>query len=448
MRKDLLVAGCVTASAVLALATSGCTRAATAARPTAAVTATENPCSATAAYAAEITDAGKVAWQASLPPGQSQGLPSPVVSKGVAVFADNADLVGLRAADGHRLWDDHLRPNGTSPDDLLGLWEWDGNAIALINYSDTDSRLVAVNPADGKVRWQFKFGTAVNGWSGVSPDGVFALAAGEELYMLNLANGRAIWSRAFVKPDKHGNYAADLLITDGVLMAGYLQLAPPAPSVLAGFSEKTGHQLWARTGLPDAPNLQADGVVLMSGVDDLQGKQVPTPLTALSAANGKPLWHAAVGFVYDLWTVPGHAVFGSATGMYDVNPATGAKRWKAHVTPVHTLLTTTDAVYFASGGDLTGRRLSDGTVAWQQPGAPGGGGDTFIVAPSGPNALIAGGNNFDDPPQTVVSTVNLGTGKLVATVKLPSDLPAAPAVTGSDAIYELNPEFCMHAGAA
>jgi hypothetical protein len=46
------------------------------------------------------------------------------------------------------------------------------------------------------------------------------------------------------------------------------------------------------------------------------------------------------------------------------------------------------------------------------------------------------------------SAVNLGTGKLVATVKVPSDLPAAPAVTGSDAIYELNPEFCMHAGPA
>lgn len=330
-----------------------------------------------------------------------------------------------------------------------GLWQWDGNAIALINYSDTDWRLVAVNPADGRVRWQFNFGTAVEGWSGVSPGGVFALTAGQELDALNLANGRAVWSRAFVKPDKHGNYAADLLVMNGVLVAGYLQLAPPAPSVLAGFSEKTGHQLWARTGLPDAPSLQADdGVVLMSGFEDLQGRQVPTPLTALSAANGKTLWHAAVGFLYDLWTVPGHAVFGSATGMYDVNPLTGAKRWKAPVTPQHTLLTTTDALYVVNGGDLTDRRLSDGTVAWRQPGATGGGGGTFLVAPSGPNALIAGGNNFDEAPQTVVSTVNLGTGKLIATVRLPSDLPAAPAVTGSDAIYELNPEYCVHAGAA
>jgi outer membrane protein assembly factor BamB len=289
----------------------------------ATATATANPCDATAAYAAEVTDAGKVAWQASLLSGQSQGLPSPVVSEGVAVFADNSDLVGLRAADGRRLWDDRLRPNGPVPDDLLGLWQWDGNAIALISYSDIDWRLVAVNPADGKVRWQFRFVTAVNSWSGVSPDGVLALTAGEELYSLNLANGRAIWSRAFVKPDKYGNYAAELLIADGVLVAGDLRPAPPGPSVLAGFSEKSGRQLWARTGLPDVPTLQAQGgVVLMSGFDDLQGRQVPTPLTALSAANGKTLWHAAVGFLYDLWTMPGHAVFSSATGMYDVNPAT------------------------------------------------------------------------------------------------------------------------------
>src|SRR5580704_15016622 len=114
MRRDLLVAACVAASAVLALAVSGCTRAATAtppaaaSPPAAAATATANPCDATAAYAADVTDAGKVAWRAPLPSGQSQGLPSPVVSEGVAVFADNADLVGLRAADGRRLWDEHL----------------------------------------------------------------------------------------------------------------------------------------------------------------------------------------------------------------------------------------------------------------------------------------------------------------------------------------------------
>lgn len=43
-------------------------------------------------------------------------------------------------------------------------------------------------------------------------------------------------------------------------------------------------------------------------------------------------------------------------------------------------------------------------------------------------------------------TVNLHTGKLAAaTPYLPSDLSADSAVTGSDAIYQLNPEACVYA---
>ena len=461
MRNGPLIAGCVVACAVLAFAASGCTRAATAAMPAppaAAVRATVNPCDATAAYATEVTDAGKVAWQVSLPPGQSQYLPSPVISRGVAVFADNANLVGLRAADGHQLWDDHLRPNGKIGDNLQGLLQWDGNAIALIENSAADWRLVAVNPADGKVRWQFKFGTAVNNWSGVSRDGVLALTAGEELYALNLANGRARWSRPLVKPaDKNENYGADqLLITNGVVVAGYLPLPPPAPTVIAGFSEKTGHKLWAKTGQPAVVNIQAGGggVILTSGAREVKERQVPLPLTALSAASGKTLWHTSVGYLYALWTAPGQVIFGSQSGTYDVSPATGARRWKvpgeasSPDIPADLLLTATDAVYYPNGGALTDRRLSDGTVAWLQPEAQGGGGGTFIAAPRGPNALIAVSNNFDDAPQTRLYTVNLRTGRLAATVELPSDLPAAPAVTGSGAIYQLNPEFCVYAGTA
>jgi outer membrane protein assembly factor BamB len=413
-----------------------------------------NPCKATAAYAAEMTDAGTIAWQVSLPPGQAQYLPSPVVSKGVAVFADKSDLVGLRTADGHRLWDDRFRPNGSADGDLTGRWQWGGSAIALIDHSDTDWRLVAVNPADGKVRWQFKLGTAVSGESGVSPDGLLALVAPAKLYMLNLANGHVVWSRPFFKPDRDGNYQVGLLTTDGVLVAEHQQLVPTGPSVIVGFSEKTGHQLWARTGQPNQPVLQPDGRgVLMWGVNDVKSEQVPTPLTAFSAANGETLWHASVGFVYDVWSEPGQVVFGSRSGMYDVNPATGAKRWRlpgelSSPTNFGLLLTATDVLYYAGRGALTERRLSDGVVMWTQAAAPGGDYGTDNVAPDGPNAMIAVSNNFDEVPQAVVYTVNLRTGRLVTALKLPSDLPAASAVTGADAIYELNPEYCVYAGSA
>lgn len=153
-----------------------------------------------------------------------------------------------------------------------------------------------------------------------------------------------------------------------------------------------------------------------------------------------------------MWTAPGQVIFGSQSGTYDVNPATGAKRWKV---PGETsapgalsdlLLTATDVAYYPNGGDLTDRRLSDGAVNWTQPAAPGGGYGTDLLAPNGPNALIAASNNFDNAPQTRVYTVNRHTGELAAApLYLPSDLPAAPAVTGSDAIYQLNPEACEYA---
>jgi outer membrane protein assembly factor BamB len=207
--------------------------------------------------------------------------------------------------------------------------------------------------------------------------------------------------------------------------------------------------------MPANPAMQADGgIAFISGANYPKGTMVAAPLTAVSAVTGKTLWHASVGFLYAMWTAPRQLVFGSQSGTYDVNPATGARRWRvpgeasAPDLPADLLLTATNVLYFPNGGVLTDRRPGDGAVAWRQPRAHGGGSGTFIAGPSGPNALIAVSNNFDNAPETVVYPVNLRTGELAASVKLPSDLPAAPAVTGHDTIYELNPENCIYLGAA
>jgi outer membrane protein assembly factor BamB len=413
-----------------------------------------NPCQATAAYAAEVTDAGKVVWQASMPPGQADGVPSPVVINGIAVFAAESDLTGLRATDGHRLWDFHIRSHGYLTNAIRGLWQWGGNAVALFDYSDTDWRVVAINPATGKVRWQFKLATQGDILlAALSPDGVLALGADKGIYAISLSNGHLLWSRNLVKPALNGNNTDQLVITDGVLIAAYTLQVPLRTGILAGFSEKTGAQLWSRTGMPQVPNMQADGstVFLWGASSDSGGKQQPSPLTALSAASGKTIWHASVGYVYALWTAPGQVIFGSQSGMYDVNPARGAKRWKvpgemnAPGAPSRLAITATDVLYYPNGPDLTDRSLSNGTLAWTQPAAAANGTGPFIVTPNGPNAQIAVSNNFDDAPQTRVYTVDLRTGKLTASeLKLPSDLPAAPVVTGGDVIYQLNPQPCEY----
>jgi outer membrane protein assembly factor BamB len=455
MRK-LLVTGC--AAAVLAIAAAGCGPATTAAQPasgspSAAAPATADPCKATAAYAAEVSDAGKVIWQASMPPGQADAVPSPVVINGIAVFAAENDLTGLRATDGHRLWDFHVRSHGSLADAVNGLWQWDGSAIALIEYSDTDWRVVAINPAAGQVRWQFKLTAQVDAFPVLSTDGVLALGAHKSIYAVSLSNGHLLWSRNLVKPALNGNNTDQLVITHGVVIAAYSLQDPVRGGFLDGFAEKTGAQLWSRTGMPQVLNMQPDGsIVFLSGASsDSSGKQQASPLIALSAASGKTIWHASVGYVYAVWTAPGLVIFGSQSGMYDVDPATGAQRWRVPGEnnappgdPSSLAITASDVLYYPNGPNLTDRSLSNGAVAWTQPAAARGSG-TFVSAPDGPNAQVAVSNNFDDVPQTRVYPVDLHTGKLTAPVtELPSDLPAAPVVVGSDVIYQLSPEPCEH----
>lgn len=452
MRKRLLTAGCAVAAA-LTVTAAGSGRAAAGAPLGAAAGATVNPCTATAAYADEVSDAGQVVWQASLPSGQAQAQPSPVEVKGVAVFAGAGDLTGLRAGDGHRLWDIHIQSRPEFSPVFTGLWAWDGSAVTLIDYSGTDWRVVAVNPATGKVRWQVKFGAQPDAEPVLdSTDGVLALAAGRYVYALSLTSGprHLLWSRKFIKPDPDGNYSAELAITSQMVVADYVQDVPPTGGVLAGFLEKSGAQLWARTGIPQFPSLDADGgIVYLSGVNQERTSQLPRPLKAISVASGKTLWQASVGYLYNLWTAPGQVVFGSRAGLYDVNPATGAKRWKVpgeNATPNYLLLTATDVIYYPGNGDLTDRKLSDGAVAWTQPAATTEPAPVAIVTPGTSNALVAASNNFDDPPQTKVYTVSRSTGKLAAaTLRLPSDLAANPAVTGSDVLYQLAPEACESA---
>jgi outer membrane protein assembly factor BamB len=458
--RGLLITGGAAAAAVLAVAASGCgpaTPATPAAQsasgsPSVVAPASVDPCTATAAYAAEVSDAGKVVWQVAMPPGQADGVPSPVVISGIAVFAAESDLTGLRATDGHRLWDFHVRSRGSVANAVSGLWPWDGNAIALIEYSDTDWRVVAINPATGQVRWQFKLTAQVDAFPVLSTDGVLALGADKRIYAVSLANGHLLWSRHLVEPALNGNNTDQLVIADGVLIAAYTLQDPVRSGFLDGFAEKTGAQLWSRTGMPQVLSMQADGsTVFLSGASsDSSGKQQASPLTALSAASGKTIWHASVGYVYAVWTAPGLVIFGSQSGMYDVDPATGARRWRVPGEnnapggdPSSLAITASDVLYYPNGPNLTDRSLSNGTVAWTQPAAAGG--STFVLTPNGPNAQVAASNNFDDAPQARVYLVDLRTGKLAAPViELPSDLPAAPVVDGSDVIYQLSPEPCEH----
>jgi hypothetical protein len=89
------------------------------------------------------------------------------------------------------------------------------------------------------------------------------------------------------------------------------------------------------------------------------------------------------------------------------------------------------------------RRLRDATIMWQHP-VSASVLSSAIAAPAGPNFLVAtSASNID--PGTGVYVRDLRTGKpAAATATLPSDVLTSPAVTGADAIFQLNPWVCIY----
>src|SRR6202042_2742156 len=80
------------------------------------------------AWAENFTDAGRLAWQVSLPatPGLAYGEPvSPLAIGGVSVFPDGDALYALRLSDGRAVWH---REFGTAKNPgqgvVDGLWTW------------------------------------------------------------------------------------------------------------------------------------------------------------------------------------------------------------------------------------------------------------------------------------------------------------------------------------
>jgi outer membrane protein assembly factor BamB len=413
----------------------------------------------TATWAAEVTDAGRVAWKVPLPssPTEPGGASGPLVINGVALFAGNSDLTALRPSDGHRLWQIHIPADGNPlPDSFWKLWQWGGTAIALINQSTStkiSERLVAINPATGKVRWSLRLGGAVESATQIAEDGVIALAVGDKIQAVGLTGGNVLWSRKFGTPDKYGDVDTQLAMAGDYVVAAVGATSPGATTgTAAGFDNKGGTRLWTRTGIPAQPFLAADGwtALLYNGYDN-SSKSTAFPMTALSPETGQTLWHIPVkDYVDAVWTTPADVIFAAPGRMYDADPATGL-RWSVPALPDDALVTATDVIYLQDKEtsptspivtDMIDRRLRDAKIIWQHP-VPASVLTSAIVAPAGPDFLVAtSASNIN--PETEVYVRDLRTGKpAAATATLPSDVLTSPAVTGADAIFQLNPWVCI-----
>jgi outer membrane protein assembly factor BamB len=258
---------------------------------------------------------------------------SPVVSESLYVGTADNGVVALRADDGSTLWSYTLHSAGTPAVAGGGVYD-DGLSIG-------SSTLVALNAADGSVRWRHDFGdyTVVGlGYTPVISDGMVFITDSAGVYALDPANGSIRWH---VKLFTTASGLSVLTVQSGII---YVSGGNVASDVhLYALRSTDGSKLWeVRTdGFTTRPCV-AGGVIYLA--EKLYPGTNGTDMFAyaLSVANGSTLWRTPLGTAVNLETNPtafaaplvegGLIVVGSDDSyLYGIGVTDGAMRWRAHV---------------------------------------------------------------------------------------------------------------------
>jgi outer membrane protein assembly factor BamB len=415
----------------------------TATAPGAAAT-DSGTCPTRSAFATEVTGSGHVAWQVRLPTDvQQQGIVlQPLVIGGVAVFAEENAVYGIRVSDGHQLWRRAFSKDvAAEAGAVYGLWQAEGRVVVLTGQVSASARLTALTPSTGAVRWTLRLpasgllGSQAQG----SDDTLAILRPNGVLESVDLASGRVLWSH------QAGQSLGPAAIGP-VIAAG-------SDGRVTGYDGRTGRVLWTAKGLPEEPDVTAvDGVFLAYDNFDTGG------VVALNPRTGRAEWRFGSDNI--LGGGPSGIAFATYTPrrLYLVNPATGRARWSVATFAVSfgdnlgQLLETGPDVVLPEGNvtppadafRLVVREAANGRELWSAPLA--GGTDGFNLAPlplAGGRAIAATsvqGTGF--PTSTRLTVRRLGTGRQLASVTLPDMIMAPLTVTGTSVLAQSDSPAC------
>jgi outer membrane protein assembly factor BamB len=400
------------------------------------------PVPARRAWATEVSAGGHVRWQVRLPtagnnPGNAQ---DPVVVGGVALFAQDGVVHGLRLADGHQLW------SWAGGQVVYGMWSWHGTVAVLTDQVSTHARLTGLDAATGRVLWLVRLpGRGLYGNQAATADGGLAMIGVDgRLQVADLGTGLVRWAQP-------AGQSPGPVAMGGNVVAG-------AGGRLTGYDDRNGQVRWTLSGVPSDPVLQRlAGLVLMTS--GIQGPGEPTALTAVNPATGQVAWRFDPG-------TPVTVLAGSQAGLavttyydrrlYLIDPATGRVRWRVTTFVAQDtvpLVTATD-VYSVEGGAtdypvwrIADRDAASGALRW----ARALGAETF-----GPQPVLGIGG------QSVVQTssgkaagaapllaFHAGSGQPAWRVDLPALVQTAPLVVpGGLLIQAADPAYaCAATGA-
>lgn len=257
--------------------------------------------------------------------------------------------------------------------------------------------IVALDASSGNTVWEFKYPASTSGVDfseGAGPHStplivgsrLFAASSRRELFALDKATGRVIWSHDFIKelgapaPDR-GFAASPLAYRDTVILT-----VGGAGQAVAAFNQQTGAVVWKSGNIEHSPAspllIEVDGQtqLVVFGGDRIAG---------MDPATGRLLWSHphrtdwGLNISTPVWSSTDHlllmsSAYGTGSRAIELRQAAGkttvTERWAVPRVRVHigTILRIGDYAY-ASSGDfgpafLTAMNVKTGAIAWQDRG--------------------------------------------------------------------------------
>jgi outer membrane protein assembly factor BamB len=254
--------------------------------------------------------------------------------------------------------------------------------------------VVALDAATGQTIWEFKYASATRGVDfseGAGPHStpliagnrLFAASSRRELFALDKATGKVLWSHDFIKefgapPPDRGFAASPLRYNDTVILTVGGQ-----GQAVAAFNQQTGAVVWKAGDLQHSPAspllIDVDGQtqLIVFGGDRVAG---------MDPANGRMLWSHphktdwGLNISTPVWSASDHlllisSAYGTGSRALELRQTGGqttvAERWSLPRVRVHigTIIRVGDHAY-ASSGDfgpafLTAVNVKTGAIAWQ-----------------------------------------------------------------------------------
>jgi outer membrane protein assembly factor BamB len=375
------------------------------------------------AWAEDVNAAGRVLWRTALTT-QSQEIGSvvqPVVASGIAIFADDTSVYGLRLSDGRLLWRTVI---GRS---ALGMWTWSSTVTVITGPSVTGATLFSLDLASGKERWEYPIPSddLSNGQALTDDGGLATITAKGDVVVRSLDTGQVRWTVTAARPAAYPGPAA----AASLVFAG-------GGGQVRGYDSATGSVAWTAGGMPVIPSLNLlSGILIVSDGD--YGAHATSGVTALSPATGRVLWRLSPGSVPG-FTSSGPAGVGMETGTTEqrlalINLRDGHEQWQVQTTSQNALfpvITASDVAYAVNGTrtvQLVDRRASDGAVRWES--RPFTGQASPLAELTGNRAMVVIG--------TDLLAFSLASGVADWRVILPGQDPVtAPLVTASGVLVE------------